>query len=324
MTGSNPKISVIVPVYNTEPDFLDAALNSLFNQTMSDLEIIVVDDGSSSKETLEYLKTLEGDDRIKIIRQKNKGLSGARNAAIDIATGEFVGFLDSDDWLDNNFYETLYRQCKNNGCDIACGVLRIVESDNSYNVDKHPVCIIDNLSMALSYITNGSVCSKLFRRELFDNIRFPSGLYYEDNLTLLELLFAAKKVCFDDNIFYYYRSNPNSIVHDKKRQEKRVYDSLEILSRINDLSKTRHRDERDAINHTFLRILFMPDVYSKDSEYKKSLNAIYGKKYLKSFLPIPQKKTLVGKLANKIKRFIYRRQNGRIKIFKITVYKIKG
>ena len=324
MKKDSPKISVIVPVYNTEPEFIEAALDSLFNQTLSDLEIIVVDDGSSNKDTLKYLNRIKSDSRIKFIRQKNMGQSVARNSALDIATGDYIGFLDSDDWLDNDFYETLYKQCETNDSDVACGVLRIVEKFNTHSIDKHPTCVINDLSSALSYITNGSVCSKLFKHKLFQNIRFPSGLYYEDNLTLLELLFGAKSVSFNNTVFYHYRSNPNSTVHDNKRHEKRVRDSIEILSRINDLSKTRHRDERDAISRTFLNILFMPDVYSKDSEYKKSLNAIYGKKYLKSFLPIPQKKTLVGKLANKIKRFIYRRQNGRVKIFKITVYKIKG
>ncbi|MBO5833511.1 MAG: glycosyltransferase [Alphaproteobacteria bacterium] len=324
MKKDGPKISVIVPVYNTEPDFLDAALNSLFNQTMSDLEIIVVDDGSSNKDTLKYLNRIKSDSRIKFIRQKNMGQSVARNSALDIATGDYIGFLDSDDWLDNDFYETLYKQCETNDSDVACGVLRIVEKFNTHSIDKHPTCVINDLSSALSYITNGSVCSKLFKHKLFQNIRFPSGLYYEDNLTLLELLFGAKSVSFNNMVFYHYRSNPNSTVHDNKRHEKRVRDSIEILSKINQLSKSRNSNERDAINRTFLNILFVQSEYLTNKKYREDLERIFGKRYLESFLPIPSQKTFLGRIINKIKRFVFRTQNGRVKIFKITVYKIKG
>lgn len=319
-----PKISVIVPVFNTEPEYIQTALESLYNQTLSDLEIIVVNDGSSNPDTIAYLKQLENNKHVKVLHQKNMGLSGARNSALDIATGDYIGFLDSDDWLDNDFYETLYKQCEKNNSDVACGVLRTVEKFNTHSIDKHPTCVINDLSSVLSYIKNGSVCSKLFKRKLFQDIRFPSGLYYEDNLTLLELLLAAKSISFNNTVFYHYRSNPNSIIHDNKKHEKRVRDSIEILSKINQLSKSRNSNERNAINRTFLNILFMQNEYLTNKKYREDLEKIFGKRYIESFLPVPSKKTFLGRIINKIKRFIFRIQNGRVKIFKITVYKIKG
>lgn len=320
----NKKISVVVPVFNTEPEYIQVALESLFNQTLSDIEIIVVNDGSSAPNTIAYLKELESDKRLKILHQENRGLSEARNTAIDIATGDYIGFLDSDDWIDNNFYETLYNACTENHADIACGVLKVVENKTKYNLDKHQTFTTNNLLDILKNITNGSVCSKLIKRKLFNNIRFPSGLYYEDNLTLLNLLMAAKSVSFNNTVFYYYRSNPNSIVHDNKKHEKRVRDSLIILSKIKNIAKQHNKTYQHAIENTFLRILFMPYEYENNIEYKTQINKLFSRKYLQSFFPIKQKKTFFGKIINKIKRFIFRVQDGRIKIFKITVYKIKG
>lgn len=324
MSRNNPKISVIVPVYNTEPEFIAVTLKSLFDQTLTELEIIVVDDGSSNKETIKYLNQVKSDSRIKFIRQKNMGLSEARNSGLNIATGDYVGFLDSDDWIDNDFYETLFKQCESNNSDIACGVLRVVEPQNIHSLDKHPVCVTDDLLSILSYINNGSVCSKLFKRNLFQEIRFPSGLYYEDNLVLLELFLCAKSVSFNNTVFYHYRSNPNSIVHDIKKHTKRVCDSLEILSKINRLSKTRNLKEHDAINSVFLNILFMPNEYVINRKYRRGLHKIFRRKYMKKFVQLPHLDTGLYKIINKIKRFVFRIQNNQVKIFKVTVYTIKG
>lgn len=318
------KISVIVPVFNTEPEYIKVALESLFNQTISDIEIIVVNDGSSNPDTIAYLKELELDRRLKILHQENMGQSVARNTALDIATGDYIGFLDSDDWIDNNFYETLYNACTKNQADIACGFLRICKKNEYSDMDIHGNYILHKTADKLSNITNGSACSKLFKRELFDNIRFPSGLYYEDNLTLLELMLKSDKVVFTNSVFYNYRFNMNSTMHDEPRRIKRIKDSIIILGKIKKIAKKQPESEQNAIINTFLRILFMPYEYETNIEYKTQINKLFSKKYLQPFFPIPQKKTVFGKIINKIKRFIFRIQDGRIKIFKITVYKIKG
>lgn len=318
------KITVIVPVFNTEPEYIQVALDSLFNQTLSDIEIIVVNDGSSAPNTIAYLKELESDKRLKILHQENMGQSIARNTALDIATGDYIGFLDSDDWIDKKFYETLYNKCIKNQADIACGFLRTYKEKKYSNMDIHGNYILRKISDKLSNINNGSACSKLFKRELFDNIRFPSGLYYEDNLTLLELMLKSDKVVFTNRVFYNYRFNTNSTVHDEQRRVKRIKDSITILKKIQTITKKYPKSEQYTIINTFLRILFMPYEYETNIEYKTQINKLFSRKYLQSFFPIQQKKTFFGKIINKIKRFIFRIQDGRIKIFKITVYKIKG
>ena len=98
----NKKISVIIPVYNTNPEFLQKAINSVLNQTYKNIEVIIVNDGSTDNNTLNFLKTLDNKN-INIINQENKGLGGARNTGINSATGDYIGFLDADDWLDKNF-----------------------------------------------------------------------------------------------------------------------------------------------------------------------------------------------------------------------------
>ena len=315
-----PKVSVIVPCYNVV-QYVSKCLDSLTNQTLSDIEIICIDDKSTDG-TLKILKQYATQDsRIKLIQQpQNGGLSNARNAGLDVACGDYIGFVDSDDYVDSDFYKELYEICRINGSDIACGVLCVVEPQKTYSLDNHPSCLVKGLPRVLSHINNGSVCSKLFKRTLFEKIRFPSGLYYEDNLTLLELLLCANLVAFDEAVFYYYRFNPNSIVHDEKKHEKRVCDSVEILSRINKLSKNRSAKEADAIKQTFLKILFMRTEYLTNKNYRTQLNNIFGKRYLKSVVMT----SCVRKMSNKIRRFVFRIQNNRVKIFKITVYKIKG
>ena len=110
----NKKISVTIPVYNVEPNYIENAINSVINQTYENIEIIVVNDGSTDINTIEYLKSINNP-KVKIVNQENKGLGGARNTGIANSTGEYIGFLDADDWLDANFYEVLYNICEEYG-----------------------------------------------------------------------------------------------------------------------------------------------------------------------------------------------------------------
>ena len=119
----NKKISVTIPVYNVEPNYIENAINSVINQTYENIEIIVVNDGSTDINTIEYLKSINNP-KVKIVNQENKGLGGARNTGIANSTGEYIGFLDADDWLDANFYEVLYNLCEENGADIGMSPLR--------------------------------------------------------------------------------------------------------------------------------------------------------------------------------------------------------
>lgn len=182
----NKKISVIIPVYNTNPEFLQKAINSVLNQTYKNIEVIIVNDGSTDNNTLNFLKTLDNKN-INIINQENKGAGGARNTGINSATGDYIGFLDADDWLDKNFYEVLFNLCENNDADIACGMLTRATKFRKIKMEYFKDGIYSNFSDKMGNISNGSVCSKLFRKSLFENVRFIEHIYWEDNPVLVEL-----------------------------------------------------------------------------------------------------------------------------------------
>ena len=274
------RISVVIPVYNTEPNYIDKAINSVLNQTYKNIEIIVVNDGSTDKATLEYLKTINNPD-IKIINQENKGLGGARNTGIENSTGEYIGFLDSDDWLDNNFYEVLYNLCEKNVADIACGILTRVFEKRQKQMDNFRNKVEFDFVEKMKYIKNGSVCSKLFKKSLFNNIRFEEKVYYEDNLVLVDALLNSNKVVFTNRVKYYYRENPVSICLNSSKEKKRANDKFYILNKICEIIEKRTQEEKDAVMYKFAPILVDAKMYNANVENKLEINRILGKNYKK-------------------------------------------
>ena len=131
----NPKVSVIVPAYNVE-SFIEKCLTTLVLQTLKDIEIIVINDGATDS-TPEIISEFAAiDSRIKVINKQNGGLSSARNAGLEVARGEYIGFVDSDDWVDEDFYEKLYTTAKNRQCDIACAtIVRKRERTQKYRIN---------------------------------------------------------------------------------------------------------------------------------------------------------------------------------------------
>lgn len=209
-------ISVIVPVYKTEA-YLRQCVDSIRNQTYRNLEIILVDDGSpdGSGKLCEEM-SLE-DPRIRVIHKENGGLSSARNAGLDIMHGDFVSFVDSDDWILPSMYECMYKAMgKYHIKVVACGLQtdngRCFDSEHllnrsitSFSCEEALIEITKN-----EKITN-SVCDKLWSREIFDEIRFPIGKYYEDTRIMHRLLDAAKYIVYIPEPMYIYRETVGSI-----------------------------------------------------------------------------------------------------------------
>lgn len=264
-------ISVIIPVYNTQPKYLKVAIESVLNQSQKGIEIIIVNDGSTNADILDYLGSLDNK-QIKIINQTNQGLSGARNTGLKYASGKFVGFLDSDDWLDKNFYKILYVLCTKNKCDIACGKLTSAHGDGTtQDIDVFNNAIKNDLSEIITYIKHGSVCSKLFNAQLFNNVQFPEKLYYEDNITLVTLLIKAKKVAFSNSVRYYYRKNPQSIVGDYKHKQKLLDDSVVILKQIKEISDKYTPKHTDLFMYCFMDVLFNKHEFYYNRKYRNKI-----------------------------------------------------
>lgn len=291
-------ISLIMPVYNTSEDYLRKALDSLQNQTCNNFELILINDGSTNQQTFSFLQTLDYS-FIRVVHQENKGQAVARNKGLLLAKGDYIGFVDADDWVELDFYSVLYTLCQENNADIACGALVEYKEQCFQIMDiflPHNT-ILQTLSEKVSHIVNGSLCSKLFRKSLFENITFPEGLFYEDNVPLLELMIASKKVAYTTKTFYYYRHNTSSTTNDFNIKEKRNMDAITILQKIKVIAYKQSQEERDAIMKCFV-FLISPTTYRRNPKYRKAMNAIFQDypSLLSVFSPYSRMKKSIQKL----------------------------
>lgn len=212
-----PLISVIVPVYKVEP-YLDRCVQSIVDQTYRNLEIILVDDGSPDHCPQMCDAWAQKDSRIKVIHQENGGLSAARNRGIDAATGELIGFVDSDDYISPNMYALLYDILRRDGSDIsACGVEMVFEDGRPSRLLTLPEqCTLSNKeameAIVLENFLKQPVWYKLYKSALVRNIPFPVGKYHEDVFWSWQAILAAQKVSITDEPCYFYVQRENSIM----------------------------------------------------------------------------------------------------------------
>ena len=204
-------ISVIIPVYKVE-QYLRNCIESVINQTYTNWELILVDDGSPDRCGEICDEYAAKDSRIKVIHKENGGLSSARNAALDLPPkGKFVTFLDSDDFWHKDYLKSLVKGCVENAADISqCWFVSGTETSFPEILFTHHYDIYDNHSVFLNRKANVLMCGKLYRLSLFDGIRMPVGLYNEDDWTAWKLYYRAKKIVVTNDKYYYYTKNPNS------------------------------------------------------------------------------------------------------------------
>ena len=204
-------ISVIVPVYKVE-EYLCECLDSIINQTYKNLEIILVDDGSPDncgKICDEYALK---DSRIKVIHQQNGGLSAARNAGLDIANGDYIGFVDSDDYIELNMYEELYNSLNENNADMsACGIECFGLKNKTESYGNRVLNNPDFLKLLLKDEITSYAVNKLYKKKLFSDIRFPAGKKFEDMAVLHLVAEKSSSTAATDKTFYNYRIRKNSI-----------------------------------------------------------------------------------------------------------------
>lgn len=215
------KISVIIPVYNVEK-YLKECLDSVVNQTLKDLEIICIDDGSTDGSS-DILKEYSiKDERFVVINQENQGLSVARNNGLNIATGDYVAFLDSDDYLLNNdYYEKLYNACEKYNADIAvASIIRGNEKKSKYifKVDKEEVAADYYNKLVICDVPDSNyVWNKLYRRDklIKTGIKFLPGVLYEDMYFTHKILFYIGKIVSVPDVCIFYRKRLGSIIRIK-------------------------------------------------------------------------------------------------------------
>ncbi len=215
------KISVIIPVYNAEK-YLTVCLNSVRKQTHKDVEIICVNDGSQDRSLSILNAFAEKDERIRVVSQENAGQSAARNHGLDLATGEYVFFLDSDDFIHPQTLETALYLAQKNNSKLTTFLFEKEENPGDlkakgyeqYDIEKIPYLVRMNM---LNYTAPNSrpllhrvVTTTLFEKDVFDDFRFKEGMYYEDTLLFLSVLRDSPRSIIVPIPFYKYRINPNS------------------------------------------------------------------------------------------------------------------
>ena len=226
MTGDQqikrePLVSIIIPVYNVRK-YICEAFDSVINQTYKNLEIIVIDDGSTDGSGRVCDAYAKKDPRIRVIHQENKGLSAARNAGLDVMTGEYVGFLDSDDAFEPEMVECMVRGIEENGVEMAvCGVTTYISTGKltaktifrnvSWSYSRRVVTKTEALNMWLLDDISSACWNKIYKYSLWSNIRFPEGSVFEDLRVFYKILSTADKILLVDRQLVRYRQRKGSI-----------------------------------------------------------------------------------------------------------------
>ena len=235
---SCPLISIIVPVYNVE-QYLVRCIDSILHQTYTNLEVILVDDGSTDNCPSICDSYSIKDERIKVIHKQNGGLSSARNVGLDAANGEYIGFIDSDDFILPEMYEVLFRLIKDSNADIGlCSFQRVDEEGNPLHGDDdifEPEVLSGGEALT-AFMTKQwryvIVWNKLYEASIFLNIRFPEGRLHEDEFVVHHVLNKCRRIASTSTAMYMYTQRSNSImgkIKDEAFTPKRCDDVLSAL-----------------------------------------------------------------------------------------------
>lgn len=218
-----PLVSVIIPAYNVEK-FISKCLDSVINQTLQKIEIIVVNDGSIDR-TKEIVSVYaKYDKRIKLVNQSNQRQGAARNAGMKLAIGEYIGFVDADDWVDVDYFEKLYNACKKYNFDIALATnVRIGGKKTKKRLhiteEKEYISLQEKVDVCNMW-KDGCPTNKIYRAEFLkqNNITYPEGVYCEDKIFTCKAVYYANGIVTVPDICYYYFRNQNSTVHQRHKE----------------------------------------------------------------------------------------------------------
>ena len=305
------KVSVIVPVYNVE-DYLEKCLDSLVNQTLKDIEIIVVNDGSpdnSQKIIDKYVKKYP--DLVKGFIKENGGLSDARNYGIKKAKGEYIALVDSDDYVAKDFLEKMYSKALNKDLDIVvCDTVHVFPNGKEITISSNLKLSDDEVKNYLLAPSTG--CIRLYKKYLFDNNQFKKGILYEDLELTPGLINETKKVGFVEEGLYYYLQRDGSIMK-QKEFNKKLLDIFEVLS----TNKKKLKNYKEELEYLYITHLLRSATlrfldYNDTDEYLARIN-----EEIKNNFPNFKNNIYFQKSSNKLKLICTLAYNEHYKILKI-------
>lgn len=291
------KVSIIIPIYNAE-NHLDRCIASAAGQTFRDIEIILVNDGSTDGSEKICRSYEEKDPRVRLINQENAGVSAARNAGLDTASGDLIAFIDSDDHVEPDYISYLAELMDKTGSDMTC-----CQYDDLDNPEKEPRLIEGTESCLKEYLISNeitvSVCCKLYKKHLFDGIRMPEGKRYEDNFVVYKLISRCRSITVGYEKKYHYYSNPSGFVN-----EPFSITQMDIVDAALEQKQFIEQNYPALTGYANSRIIYaanrclikMADSGSYNAECIKMLKPLY-KEYGKDFLKGPS-----GKAAKNFSR----------------------
>ena len=268
------KFSIIVPVYGVEK-YIAKCIETIKSQTLEDFECLIIDDETKDNSIKVAEEVIAGDERFKIYHKKNGGLSDTRNYGIKLAKGEYVFFLDSDDYIDSELLERTYEKAEKNECEIVC-------FDMMYTYDDGRECIsscgdygVTDYSENPNIIfINNSANNKIFKRSFIESRRFVKGIWYEDLASIPVWLAQANRVGFVKKPLYYYYQREGSISHSADKRIFDIYKSINIIK--NDLSLSSEQVSELYYNNclvmTTLRIRDIEDKKLRKEFYLENVN----------------------------------------------------
>lgn len=253
MSRRQPLISIIVPVYKVE-QYLGKCIQSIIDQTYNNLQIILVDDGSPDncgKICDDYAKK---DSRIEVVHKTNGGLSDARNIGISKANGEYIGFVDSDDYIKESMYEDMYNLIEKSQSDVCiCNFYNVIGNDKILRNPNNGIYEYNRIEILKEILLDDKIQSyawnKLYKKELFDDIKYPIGKKYEDIGTTFYILEKCNKVIVTGTPEYYYLNRADSIVNNVN--EKTIIDYIELITERYDYIEKNLKD-LDKYNKYYL------------------------------------------------------------------------
>lgn len=282
----NPLISVIVPVYNVEK-YLPKCIDSIINQTYKNLEIILVDDGSPDNSPQICDDYAKKDSRIKVIHKKNGGRAEARNVAIDVAKGEYIGFVDSDDYIADNFYELLLKAALDNNADISICSSKCVDEEDKEVESIFHFDVKDEVldkKEALGKLVKGNLSfvtlvTKLYHKKLFNNVRYPLGVHHEDEYFAHHIIGEADRVvCISDEIYYYLVTRTDSFMHEVN-PEKTIDSLYAAFDRYKCVKSLNYEDLANIqLNQVYGKLILcikQLDLKKYKKEIKKYVNIVF-------------------------------------------------
>ena len=284
------ELSIIVPVYKVEKQ-LEQCIRSILNQSFTNFELILVDDGSPDKcgdICDEYEKK---DSRIKVIHKKNGGLSDARNAGIERAKGEYIAFVDSDDFINKYMYEILYKNAKKWDADISICNFKMVCENDRIDEDISVICEdakVYGRNEALNKLYSNEnlqfivAWNKIYKKELFLNIRYDYGKCHEDEFIIHKLIYNANKIAYCSSEMYYYLQRNNSIMNLEFSIHR--LDIIEALDkrmeffRKNDLLELEYRTQNLYLNY-FFKYYYKTKHELKNKSKAREIKKVFKKNY---------------------------------------------